>query len=434
MRSIADVVERQLCTGCGMCAVVQPDDLRMVDDYHLGRRPVPRAGREGADTTSALAVCPGVSLEWPVPDPEASTALWNDWGPVLEVWEGHAVDPTIRRRGSSGGVGTALASFAVAGGGQEAVVHIRARDDIPYLNEATVSEDPEAVAAAAGSRYSPASACEGLSAARGRRVAFVGKPCEVAAVARARTAAPPTVEGVEVTIAIFCAGTPSVRGTVEMMNRLGFADPAGVDLVRYRGEGWPGRAVVEGRGADGERRQASLSYQESWGEVLQAHRQWRCHLCVDHTGEFADLAVGDPWYREVRDGEPGRSLVVVRTPRGREFVRRAREAGVVELVRVDDSVFPRSQPNLLDTRGSVWGRMATLRALGLPAPRYRGPDLFSTWRRLGTRSKISSVLGTVRRIGRRRLLRRARVVPFEPRPPVRYPPGRRERVAEVGSS
>jgi coenzyme F420 hydrogenase subunit beta len=158
-----------------------------------------------------------------------------------------------------------------------------------------------------------------------------------------------------------------------------------------------------------------LSYDESWGEVLQKHRQWRCHVCADHTGEFADVAVGDPWYREIPVDEPGRSLVVVRTERGREAVRSAVADGVPELEPVPPDILVRSQPNLLRSRGAVWGRIMAMRSLGLPAPRYEGLPMFPVWRdQLDTRQKGQSFLGTVKRVVLRRLYRRS---------PVRADPG-----------
>ena len=60
-----------------------------------------------------------------------------------------------------------------------------------------------------------------------------------------------------------------------------------------------------------------MSYMESWG-FLQRYRPYRCYLCPDGTGELADLSCGDPWYREILEDEPGHSLVVVRTERGKE--------------------------------------------------------------------------------------------------------------------
>ncbi|MEL6428367.1 MAG: hypothetical protein AAFR54_04255, partial [Planctomycetota bacterium] len=59
IRSIRDVAERHLCSGCGACAYAQPDAVRMVDDLERGRRPVTA---DGADTGEALRMCPGVEL------------------------------------------------------------------------------------------------------------------------------------------------------------------------------------------------------------------------------------------------------------------------------------------------------------------------------------------------------------------------------------
>ena len=92
-----------------------------------------------------------------------------------------------------------------------------------------------------------------------------------------------------------------------------------------RGGGWPGKARVKVRSGQGTRDE-SLSYEESWRE-LQKYRQWRCYVCADHMGEFADIAVGDPWYREIPPDEPGLSLILARTERGRRILHGAIAAG-----------------------------------------------------------------------------------------------------------
>ena len=120
------------------------------------------------------------------------------------------------------------------------------------------------------------------------------------------------------TIAFFCAGTPTTRGTIALLDRLGIDDPSDVLDVRYRGNGWPGRTVFTVKTATGTETR-SLSYEESWGEILTNHKQWRCNVCADHTGEFADIAVGDPWHRPTDPRKPGSSLILVRTERGREL-------------------------------------------------------------------------------------------------------------------
>jgi coenzyme F420 hydrogenase subunit beta len=79
-------------------------------------------------------------------------------------------------------------------------------------------------------------------------------------------------------------------------------DPSDLAQLRYRGNGWPGDATAQTRGGHRSR----LSYADSWGSILTKHVQWRCRVCLDHTGEFADIAVGDPWYRAIPPGEFGR--------------------------------------------------------------------------------------------------------------------------------
>lgn len=409
IRSIRDVAERQLCTGCGACAYAAPGAVRMVDDLDQGRRPVVA---DGADTRAALDVCPGVALDAPPPPPGAIASLARGFGPVLEVYEGYASDADVRYRASSGGAATALARFGLEGGGMAGVLHIAAREDAPYLNETRLSRSAAELLAAVGSRYAPASPCDGLAAleAAPGPCVFIGKPCDVAATAKARAIRPTLDAKLGVTIAIFCAGTPSTRGTLEMLARMGFSDPGEVEEVRYRGHGWPGRATARGQG-----REASLSYHQSWGEVLQRFVPWRCRVCPDHTGEFADLSVGDPWYHgEIPLDEPGRSLVVVRTERGRRFLAAAVAAGVLVLERVDPSVLPRSQPNLLHVRGAVFGRVLVSRLLGAAAPRFRGFSLGAVWARdLSWRQRAQSLYGTVKRVFTKGLLRRTPVTPCE---------------------
>ena len=392
----------------------------MVDAPDFGVRPVVTADSSGRapSTDKALALCPGISLAHPpnaIGD-DVLAELGDDWGPVLEVWEGYASDEAIRFAGSSGGAATALALHCLAHEDMHGVLHIKARDDVPYLNETTLSRTREELVATTGSRYAPASPCDRLDlveSAPGPCV-MIGKPCDIAASSKARAGNAALDDNLGLTIAIFCAGTPSTRGTLEMLARMGVEDPVQVEQVRYRGNGWPGEAEAVVRNDEGESESLRLTYQESWGEVLQRHRQWRCYICPDHTGEFADIAVGDPWYRDIPPGEPGRSLILVRTERGRRILRAALERGLLTVSPADPGILPASQPNLLQARGAAWGRLVTSGLAGAATPRYRGFALWRAWlQHLTARKKVQSVFGTAKRVIRRRLYRRIDVTSGE---------------------
>jgi len=411
--NIADVVARQLCAGCGACASLDPDRIEMFDSLAHGRRPrYRRAQGETRDDEAALRVCPGIGLEHQreAGEGEPIAELRPGWGSVREVWEGHATDEAIRFAGSSGGAVTAIALACLEEAGMHGALHITARPDAPLLNHTVLSTTRAELVNATGSRYAPASPCDGLhliERASGPCV-FIGKPCDVAAVDKACALRPELEKRIGLTIAIFCAGTPTTRATLRLLEHIGVADPADVVSIRYRGRGWPGDTTITVRTAGGLETR-SLPYSKAWGDILSTERQWRCQVCPDHTGEFADLAVGDPWYRRPQPGDPGSSLILVRTERGRRMMRQALEGGYLSARRVRPSCLAASQPNLLRARGAVWGRLLTCRLLGVPAPRYRGFAMFRFWvSELSIREKIRSIVGTTRRIIRRRL--RGRIV------------------------
>ncbi len=429
--SIEDVVSGHMCTGCGACAYINSTQLQMIDTTGHARRPQLRSAGQDlfelpvltdssemvCGATNAASVCPGIN--WPAAPPKPLSGhpeLHAEWGPVLEVWEGFAVDPEIRFRGSSGGVVTGLALYCIEQGGMEGALHVRARTDAPLLNETVLSRNRESLIQGAGSRYSPASPCEELGQIENASnpCVFIGKPCDVAAAVKAREIRPQLDRNLGLTIAIFCAGTPSIQGTIELAKSLGANDPSQIESVRYRGQGWPGEITATWRNEQsGESITNSISYEEGWGRILQKHRSWRCHVCADHTGEVADVSVGDPWYRPIGQGDPGRSLVLVRTERGRKLVREAVERGYLQLERREGWVLEASQPHLLRARGSTWGRAVVSRLMGVAAPRHHGMSLFSSWwNRLGLKARLQSLTGTFSRVFNKRLLSKEQAIPL----------------------
>jgi coenzyme F420 hydrogenase subunit beta len=394
-----DIVSSRQCVGCGLCAAMAPNHLTMVDTLQHTRRPV-SLSQNPVDIAGLAQACPGI-LQTKPQNTDGATHL-QEWGQVLEVWEGHACDPQIRLKGSSGGVVTALALYAIEAGHMSGVVHTQARTDAPLLNKTVFSTNRSELLAGAGSRYAPASPCDGLNHLQSAQApgVFIGKPCDVAGAAQYAAINPRLAENLGLTIAVFCAGTPSYNGTLALLKALGVKDPQDVQQLRYRGQGWPG--TMQALLKDGTQSQ-ELTYDQGWGQILQKHRPWRCHVCPDHTGESADLSVGDPWYKPFHPGEPGRSMVIVRTERGRQLLRQAVAAGYVSLQMRDPKIIADSQKHLLRARRSAWGRIAACRIMGMKMPRFPGMGLFSSWLKLSFSDKTSSIIGTFKRIFSRRL-------------------------------
>jgi coenzyme F420 hydrogenase subunit beta len=398
LNSVIDVAAWRLCIGCGACAYACPEQkIQLIDVENRGIRPVRAVGNCGSCSV-CVSVCPGVD----VPRQEQTHGqgeldeLAASWGPLLEIWEGFAADAAVRRDGSSGGLSTALAMFCVERLGMAGVLHIGNDDQVGYRSKSQFSKSRVELLAATGSRYAPASPCERLDLIENATApcVFLGKPCDVEALRKAADLREHLREKIGVAIGIFCAGTPSTAGTLDLMRSHGIA-PEDVEEVRYRGRGWPGTFAVRLRSESNWRDLAT--YAEAWG-FLQRYRPFRCHLCPDGTSEFADISCGDPWYRDIDPGEPGMSLVLVRTERGRRIVQGAIEAGYITLRRVPAEVLALSQAELQKKRGAIWGRVLTMRAMGVPTPRLRGFHLFRNWRALSLSGKVRSFSGTIKRI------------------------------------
>ena len=406
VKNIDDVVEWQLCTGCGMCAATEPDRFAMVDVPDFGMRPskIPNAKSE---TGSALKHCPGHKLEhrFDSTSQQFNQQLMPGWGPILGVWEGNAKDDEIRFKGSSGGAATALALFGLEGNGGDRVLHVASKNGTPYQNESVYSLSRDDLVQREGSRYAPASPCEKLGELKENtsKTVFIGKPCDIAAAASWEAESPGNELNIK--IGFFCAGAPSTNGNLELIKREKI-EKEQLSSLKYRGEGWPGMWRAEQQ--DG--KFSELTYAKSWG-FLQSFRQWRCYICPDHTAEFADIAVGDPWYREIKEGESGSSLIVVRTQKGLEFLKAAEAAGYIELKHENTDLLPQSQPNLMRTRGMLWARLIVLRVLGGAVPDFSGFKLFRFWwEELSTKEKIQSFTGTIKRVFRKSLNKRIKVL------------------------
>lgn len=377
-KHITDVVDSNLCLGCGLCAgMFATPAAQMCLDTDGFARPKQLRPLQPQEARDFSKTCPGIRLEHPTRGPEFQPL----WGPIKQTQTGYALDQETRFRGSSGGGLSALATYLLESGRVSGVLHICPSDSSasPFANLPQISRTKADVLRAAGSRYAPASPLSALNTCLEEPgvFAFIGKPCDVAALRALGRLRPDVANKFPYLLSFMCAGTPGLKGSEGVVRAMGL-EPSKVINFRYRGNGWPGMARAET--ADG--KSAEMDYDSSWGNILNRHLQFRCKICPDGTGEFADVTCADAWYGDEKgyptfDEGAGRSLVLSRTVPGIELINDAVTAGYLSVTALPVKDIERMQPYQAERKRMVGARLLGLKLAFAKLPTYIKLDIFS---------------------------------------------------------
>lgn len=392
--SLRRVAAGSLCAGCGACASIAPDSVR-IEPRGGFLRPTETGPVTEAENARIAAICPGLGQTVEVRDRHDDVL----WGPHLSAYEGWATDTEIRHAGSSGGALSMILVHLLEQGVVDAVLQTAASGDNPLANVTVTSRSRKDVLAAAGSRYAPSAPLAGLgpALASGLRHAFVGKPCDVAALRAMSECDAGYARAFPVLLSFFCAGVPSMTGAGRLLAAMG-ADPSQVVRFRYRGMGWPGRATAVL--ADGSER--SMSYHDSWGGILSKHVQHRCKICADGTGTAADIVCADAWETDeagypLFEEQDGVSLVLTRTALGERLLGEACKSGRLAVRPFELARLAAIQPGQRERRRALLARLLALRLLNRPTPRYRGLRLAEAAAQNGFARNLKNFAGMARR-------------------------------------
>ena len=115
IKTIQDVVDWGLCTGCGICSYIcnRKGAIELVNLEEIGIRP--KFNRTICkECSDCLEFCPGFSIDANVDEknsikPHKNLIIGDNYG----IYEGYAKDVNIRYHGSSGGIITAIATYCL---------------------------------------------------------------------------------------------------------------------------------------------------------------------------------------------------------------------------------------------------------------------------------------------------------------------------------
>lgn len=364
------VVDTGLCTRCGTCAGSCPADNIAIEDP-LGAC-LPVAGDACTSCGLCLESCPGASVDFaPLEKRLFGDAVPNRLlGVVRGAYLAHASDGLVRRKGSSGGVVTAMLLDLVGRGESRGAVLFAPHRTEPWRGWGRIASAPDEILAAAQSRYHLSPLNTALAELRGAEgdYAYVGLSCQIHGLRKLQAAGWGRA-GLRLSpvIGIYCGNNLYYGATRAMLRKLGVKRPEDVTELSYREGAWPGS--FSARTADGAVRSISKF---DFNQVIPFYINRRCLFCVDLTNELSDISVGDGWAKE--GGADGWSVVLIRSETGERLFDHAVRSGVIEAERITVEAAERMHPYPFDFKktGSFL-RLGLWRGWGCAVPRYDRP-------------------------------------------------------------
>ena len=395
-RTIAEIVARDLCIGCGLCEAVTRGRIRMVITSAGSLRPSPADGFTPTEEATLVSACPGAVAEARVEDGFDSDPVWGAYRYMARAWAGHR---DVRHEAATGGVLTALGMHALRTGRVDFVLHVGADPERPMRSCWVISENPESVQANTTSRYGPTAPLAGMSAAldRGQPFAIIAKPCDLGAVHSLSRTDPRIDELCTIRLALVCGGQSRLSKSQAVLDEFGLEEDE-LALFRYRGHGNPGPTVVETL----DERRFVKTYLELWENEAGWEVETRCKFCPDALGEAADVAAADIWPGGAPTGEDeGFNGIIVRTAAGEALVASAVAAGELVLAGpITPREFDGFQPHQVRKKEALAARYQGLADSGIAPIETRGLRIEELGRRLDPERFEHERAGTRRRAAR----------------------------------
>jgi coenzyme F420-reducing hydrogenase beta subunit len=357
---IRDIVENNLCIGCGLCAFICPPSTLEMEWNRFGEyNPVEKISCD-KECGLCLKVCPFADGN----DNEDSIgkALFGDipqichrpeTGYYLDCYVGYA--PDTRERGSSGGMATWLLSTLLKKGIVDYVIAVVPNDDPDQLFKFAILTDPESVLNSSRSVYYPVELSGVLRDIQNKsgKCAIIGVPCFIKAIRLAAQKNRKLKERIHITLGLVCGQQKCKQYTTYLSAHSNVMGP--LKKVYYRGKS-PDRPASNYnfycKNENGN--EGTITFQEGMGEAWL--NRWftinACNYCDDIFSECADITFMDAWLPEYWSDPRGTNFIIVRTPRLQQILEEAKVSNKISIKKIPINEIIRSQIDVINMKRS----------------------------------------------------------------------------------
>jgi len=337
-QNISSITKTGLCTGCGMCQTVCPEQAVEINLLDKGWFRARIDEKLCTNCGLCLKVCGRnpeyPDTEWQEPQKE------NEHSPFLGNFEncylGHSTDINIRWNATSGGLITSILAFCFKTGLIDCAIVASSSAETPLISRAVIATSEKEILQAFGSRYAPipinAAIKEALT--MGEKIAVVGLPCHIQSIRRAEVQLAELKNKIVLHLGMFCSHNASSQVTDFLLHHKGLK-ASDVSEFNYRGKGWPSGIRIKTK-------QGAITYipnnNSIWTSLFSSfiYATPYCLSCTDQTNEFADISFGDAWLSDVVNRDRlGCSICIARTKFGSSVLEQAIRAKVIKLTNIE---------------------------------------------------------------------------------------------------
>jgi len=312
-----NVLDTQLCTGCGACVSLCPYQAiyndRTVQLHYC-------------DLTEGKChvYCPRTPTDFESLRQLLFDAkdLTQEIGAVKAYYLTRAADPEIRDAGQHGGTVTALMELALAEGLIDAALVSSGNDQ--YLHYGILAADKKTLRKSAGVKFtvSPMAAAFNQFVHQHKgHAGVVATPCQALALAKMKLNKDKDetekIKQLQLVIGLYCGWALSVEKFSALLEqkRIKADDIKRMDIPA-------GKNILEIYTREGVK---EIPLNEAQACIREA-----CNYCIDSTAEYADISVGAARFAGTADEQRGWNQLIVRNEKGRDLIDLAVKRGVLE--------------------------------------------------------------------------------------------------------
>ena len=361
MNNIQSVSDAYLCSNCGACKAICPEDAIHFKTSSLGRM-YAEVNDSCIECKVCIKVCPSI-------DSHNLHTVFSDRyiGEIKTAYIGKATDFKIYKEAQSGGACTATLIYLFEHNLIDAAIVCRMKTANHPVVEAYVAESANQLLESQKSKYTVVEILSALKqTATKRSVAVVGLPCHIEGV-ESLIRQSKKFKNVKYKLGLIC--DRSLGETLEDV------------VMSYTNEKEPG--IIEWRkkdfSADGKyypykTAPIRIKYNSGKNIVLpniyrfalkEMFTSPRCRVCYDKLNTFSDIVFGDPWGMLDVDWNKGESLVFTRTSLGDKLMSDMISSGTVSMKTADIEELLKGQ-HVNERRRSVSVYASALNSLPLP--------------------------------------------------------------------